>query len=90
MAWVAGEDVDVQRKGIVVITWFDTAFNVILANKASGFASYEVRTFDLASVRLSALHLCVPDTNAYRFITTMCKIKTGSPFRMRMKCHFGT
>lgn len=90
MVWVAGEDVDTQRKGLVFMVWFDPSFNVVEGNRLSAFAKLRVGSFELGSVRPSAFHCCVPDTIVHRFVTTMMLIRIGSPSRLKMKVHFGT
>ena len=90
MNWVVGDDIDVQRKGIVILAWFDSSFDVIKSNRVNTYANMRFGPSDLLSVRLAAFHACLPDSPAYRFVLVMMKLRLGSPNRIRLKAHFGT
>jgi hypothetical protein len=90
MNWVAGDDVDTQRKGLVWIVWFDLSFKVVRSSKMSGFADTRFSATEVQSVRSAVIHLCVPDTPFHRLCAAVIKLKNGSSARMRMKCHYGT
>lgn len=90
MTWIAGHDVDTQRKGIVVIVWFDPSFDVVSTNRIDSFADVRAKPGEIASVRVAAIHCCAPDTPVYRFITAIMRLKLGAPARLKMKAHYGT
>lgn len=89
MNWVAGDDVDTQRKGLVWIIWFDLSFKIVTSSKMSGFADTRFSATELQSVRSTVIHLCVPDTPFHRLCAAVIKLKNGSSARMRMKVHYG-
>lgn len=90
MIWVLGEDIDVQRKGIVVLSWFDSSFDVIKSNRMNSYANFEYESTILLSVRSAAFHVCLPDTPAFRLMLAVIKLRIGAPLRIRLKAHFGT
>ena len=90
MCWVAGEDVDTQRKGLVYIMWFDQSYKVVESNKFDEFAKMQVGLSDIMSVRLTAVHCCVPMTTVHRFCIAMIRLRLEYPNRLKMKVHCGT
>jgi hypothetical protein len=86
--WIIGNDIDAQRKGFVVINLFDSSFPQIPHLKGTGV----VRPSDdwLLSVRMSAIHICTPDTPYFRLRRNVVTMAIGSHNRSRLKLHVGT
>jgi hypothetical protein len=86
--WVIGNDIDTQRKGVVIIVMFDSSFHQIHHLKGAGAA----RPSDhwLFSVRISAMHICTPDTPFFRLRRRFLIMAMGSHIRSRLKLHIGT
>lgn len=83
IGWTAGDDVDTQRRGIVVLAWFDKAFDMSdypLSNKH--------KLKDLTTVRSCAVHMCSPDSPVFRFIRACATMRAGHN-RMKMRIHIG-
>jgi len=87
--WAAGEDIDTQRKGLVVLVWFEKNFNAVASNRLSAYAPMRVRASDLCTVRGASVHLCVPDTTTFRFVAATMKLRLGNPGRLKLKHHYG-
>jgi hypothetical protein len=85
--WIIGNDVDTQRKGMVIIHMFDSSFPQILNHKGAGVLLPSAHW--LLSVRLSAIHICTPDTPFFRLRRSAIIIAAGSN-RSRLKLHLGT
>jgi len=89
MTWVAGDDIDTQRKGIVFVVWFDPSFKVVSSNKMSDFANLGANPSELASVRVIAVHCCLPDTIVHRFCLAVLQLRALHN-RVKLKAHLGT
>lgn len=83
MSWVAGDDVTSQRKGIVVIVWFDKNFKISVVPKNMKHLDYKLHT-----TRLSALHVCTPDTPLYRLRRAVLTMRV-SHHRVALQTHLG-
>jgi hypothetical protein len=86
--WVIGNDIDTQRKGVVVVILFDSSFHQIFHLKGAGV----IRPSDdwLLSVRTSAIHICTPDTPFFRLRRSFLTMAIGFHNRSRLKLHVGT
>lgn len=80
--YVIGYDVDVQRKGIVMVAWFDPNL------ESSRRPMSKTKVYQIPSVRISAVHICTPDTPYYRLRRSMA-IMMGAFTRTRMRIHVG-
>jgi hypothetical protein len=83
-SWTAGNDIDTQRKGIVVLVWYDKSFKVPLKPPTNKYKLHEVLT-----VRVCALHCCTPDTPFHRFRRAAMTMK-ASHVRLKLRVHVGT
>jgi hypothetical protein len=85
LLWVAGEDVETQRRGLVVISWprMDT---VILDRNWVGTGQRAVRGFP---VRGAALHLCLANTLAFRMLKAQIGLAMPKDVRKRFQFHLG-
>jgi len=83
MSYTAANDVDAQRKGIVVIVWFDKAFRM-----SDGIGN-KPRLHEVTMIRVCALHLCTPDTPVYRFRRAVTTMRVAR-FRKNYRSHIGT
>ena len=76
------EDLETQRKGLVVIMWFDPEFNIGGGMSGSAFK----RLKHQAPVRASAFHICTPKTLKFRFGRFLV---TKSAVLPRIRLHLG-
>ena len=112
---VAGDDIETQRKGIVVLIWFgsptsssssssssstnngNTAasglnmekFKKVILNNISNKNTVTAPQL-IVSVRVSCIHICSPDTPAFRLGRSIMLMTYGNVMRTRMKMHVGT
>ena len=89
MSWVAGEDIDTQRKGVAAIIWFDQSFKIVDSERLTQFTNVQFTSGDLVSTRCTSIHTCVPDTLAHRLVVAMIRMRIGRTARPRMKAHLG-
>lgn len=82
--WTATECPDTQRKGFVLIAWFDKAFDMPLQRASQ--PKYEIH--ELASCRVCAAHICTPDTPFYRFRRACAVLRAGNN-KVKMRMHIG-
>ena len=80
--FVAGYDVDVQRKGIVFVAWFDSNL------EPSWKPALSTKIHQIPSVRMSSVHICTPDTPFYRLRRALAVMSSGNS-RMRLRIHIG-
>jgi hypothetical protein len=86
--WVIGNDIDTQRKGVAVVSIFDSSFPQNMNRKGAGKLLSSGHW--IMSVRLSAIHICTPDTPFFRLRRHFLAIALGSHNRARLKFHLGT
>lgn len=83
-SWVAGyNDVVTQRKGLIVVVWYDAAFSKDVTWKI------KYKFYDMVSTRLSAIHVCSPDTSYYRFRRSLTTMRVGAEYRPKLIFHLG-
>jgi hypothetical protein len=82
--WIIGNDIDTQRKGVVLILMFDSSFSQIRKGVILPSDQW------LLCVRMSAIHVCSPDTPYYRLRRSLVTMAIGSENRSRLKLHLGT
>ena len=83
-SWTVGNNVENQRKGLVVIVWYDRSFFVPIRPVVNKYKLHEMLT-----VRCCALHCCTPDTPVYRLRRAFFTMKV-SHLRMKLRIHVGT
>lgn len=90
MIWVAGEDVDVQRKGLVFLVRFSSNYELSvydirrIRNAPHGHISVSI------SVRPCAVHICSPCSTLYRLSHAFILLRIKQEGRMKIKIHYGT
>jgi len=85
MGWVAGyNDVVTQRKGLIVMAWFDKSF---VERNQSWKIKYKF--YEMVSTRISAIHFCSPDTPHYRFRRAIGTMRCGDEYRSKIMFHLG-
>jgi hypothetical protein len=77
IAYRVGRDANVQREGIVIVSWMDSAFKI---------SSHSV---NLLSVRLSAIHICTNDIPYHGVPRSVVGMMIAQN-RSRIKLHAGT
>ena len=82
MSWTAGDDVDTQRKGLVVLTWFDQNFEV------AGRSNIEYKDHTFSCVRACAIHMCSPDTPMYQLLRAIVITNLGRA-KQKLRVHLG-
>mmetsp|Transcript_110800 Transcript_110800/g.226757 ORF Transcript_110800/g.226757 Transcript_110800/m.226757 type:complete len:366 (+) Transcript_110800:3-1100(+) len=83
MSWTAGDDVDTQRKGLVVLTWFDQNFEV------AGRSNIEYKDHTFSCVRACAIHMCSPDTPMYQLLRAIVITNLGRA-KQKLRVHLGS
>ena len=86
-SFVDGYDVQNQRDGAVMIVWFDPTFTNI-SNPRSLIPGAKVQAL-LSITRVSALHLCTPDTPFYRTRRSIMLMRLAH-IRSNVQIHVGT
>ena len=94
MTWTAGDDLDVQRKGLVYLVRFTSKFESISATDCLQQAMILKKTPKapvqiLCTVRCSAVHICSPNKSLYRIANNLISLRISKMGRKRMKIHFG-
>lgn len=85
LSWAIGDDdIVTQRKGIVVVVWCDTK------NSSSNLPEQLRCTMEeMASVRITAIHWCSPDTPLHRLRRTVTTARCGDEQRSNFRFHLG-
>jgi hypothetical protein len=81
--WVAGNDTEVQKEGLVFLAWFDKSF------KVSHRPPIQTKDHEWMTVRAVAVHLCSPDTAFYRLRRSVMTMRIGRRNRTRLVVHLG-
>lgn len=79
--WAAGLDADTQRRGLVLVAWFDSTFTVPEALESP---------INLMSVRASALHICSPRSLFFESLRHILSYKVGKSMRVNARVHLGS
>ena len=87
LTYVAGEDIEAQKSGLVVLVWFDASWKSISKNPYA-YGSMKSRRFITLGTRASSVHICTPDTPQYRFRRNAIVMRTGKE-KSRVKIHVG-
>lgn len=93
LMWVAGQDVETQSKGIVVIIWPVPEialrhFKNDLRNKERTIED-QTMLYEGASIRVVVYHFCVPDNFLMNVFRKIFAITVGKDQRSRIKFHSG-
>jgi len=83
--YVVGNDIDCQRKGIVIVGWLDKTFE---NQNISAQPVLHKKDHHLTTVRVSAIHICTPDTPFYRFRRAVIAMRIAQ-LRTRLNIHIG-
>ena len=86
--WTVGNDIDAQRKGVATVFLFDPSFPQIPHHKGAGVISPSDQW--MLSVRMSAIHVCTPDTPFFRLTRRFIAMAIGPHNRLRLRLHLGT
>jgi len=89
MIWVAGEDVDVQRKGLVFLVRFTSNYKISVYDirRIRNIPQYHISLF--ISVRPCAVHICSPCSPLYRLSHAFILLRIKRIGRMKIKIHYG-
>jgi hypothetical protein len=85
LMWVAGEDVETQRRGLVVIFW-PSINTVIMERNWVENGQKTVQGFPLRGV---ALHMCLANTFAFRMLKAQIGLAIPKEVRRRFQFHLG-
>lgn len=89
MLWTAGEDVDVQRKGVVVLVRFTSNYEFSMNNLYKMRDTPKTHSHIISTVRGCAIHICSPDKPIYRLCHAIVLVRVSKAGRDRMKIHYG-
>lgn len=88
--WVASDDVQVQRKGVVMVVWPNLSVVTMIPQADEHVVGGQI--VDSAPVRVAALHLCIsfPEYAAlFKLIRAIIFMAFGS-YQVRITCHTGS
>ena len=89
MFWIVGNDIDAQCKGVAIIILFDSSFPQLPHHhKGAGMVLPSKQW--ILSVRMSAIHICTPDTPYFRRRRSLIAMAIGPKNRSRLRLHLGT
>lgn len=80
------DDVETQRKGLVVIIWFSASYSDCYRSRIRQSPLQDYGSW--ICVRVSALHVCSPNTPAFRFRRAIFALRAYR-HRSRLKIHAG-
>ena len=91
MFYVAGSnnDGDIQRKGFVVVIWFDPTTELDEPSRIKSNISSVAELYPVVSTRIAAIHLCTPNTPVHRIGRSILAMALSFYERTRMKIHTG-
>lgn len=85
-SWAIGyRDVETQRKGQIILVWYDKAFAI----RYTRGGNLRYRWDACKSTRVTAIHLCSPDTPHYRLRRAIAVMRCGNENRPRLRTHLG-
>lgn len=94
--WVASEDIETQRKGVVIIAWVsnegdkDTMWEDAVRPQVSYRARMFMQQTDAAMpLRVTSIHCYFKDTSFFRSLSTLYVVGLDSHNRSIFKAHFG-
>lgn len=83
MLYVAAEDTEAQKYGIVVIVWVDRAWMDVARSP------WYKENIKPMGTRISSVHFCTPDTPKHRFFQSLFALRLNKE-RARLQIHVGT
>jgi len=94
--WVASEDIETQRKGVVIIEWpFDerhkgTMWERSIRPTMKNQVRINIRKdYDSMTIRVASLHLCYSDTPFFRALSALFVYGLDSHHKSICKTHYG-
>jgi len=82
-------DTETQKSGLVVLVWFEPNYKISFKPPVSRLEKSQSLTDYIGCVRVSAIHICTPDTPAYRFRRSLVVVRAGNTELLRLKFHEG-
>jgi len=89
MLWAAGDDVDVQRKGIMVLVLFTPNYEITVNDMYRLREAPKVHTSRFSTVRPCSIHICSSDKPIYRLCHAILLLRITQPGREKIKIHYG-
>lgn len=83
------EDVPTQKKGTVLLAWVPASVRDHLEGQEKSAESAKL-VCECLPLRISAVHVCLPDTAAARTIRAILLTVMGKALRKVVKIHSGT
>mmetsp|Transcript_24629 Transcript_24629/g.57814 ORF Transcript_24629/g.57814 Transcript_24629/m.57814 type:complete len:502 (-) Transcript_24629:469-1974(-) len=83
LSWTAGNEVETQRMGVVILIWYDKSFQLLhrpVQNKP--------KFHEVWMLRICAIHLCTPDTPLYRIRRGFITMRMAHN-RLKLRVHIG-
>lgn len=89
--WIAGDDIESQQKGIVVLLWPnpDISKSIKLRYPMHNGVNYAQMIVQAVPVRVTAIHFCAPGDNPFFMILRSVLAMTLGKKRSRLKFHSG-
>jgi hypothetical protein len=85
LMWVAGADVETQRRGLVVIFW--PSINTVIMER--NWVENGQKTVQGFPLRAAALHMCLANTLAFRMLKAQIGLAIPKNKRRRFQFHLG-
>jgi len=89
LLWVAGEDLETQLKGIVVIIWPVADIAMEHLKHKERIIETQRKQLNGSTVRVCAFHFCVHDTPFFHLLKMIFAMSLDSERRSRLKFHVG-
>ena len=92
MCWVASEDIESQRKGLVIVGWpsedkiWEQSLRSSLVNNEG---VYQVKTFNGLPMRIAGVHSCFQDRPVYKIISSLFYFALTPYLKTKYKVHMG-
>ncbi|KAL3929377.1 MAG: hypothetical protein SGARI_004764, partial [Bacillariaceae sp.] len=86
MLWVATEDIETQRKGLVVINMPNRDVPLLPERKEHVLGQ---QAMEAIPIRICALHMCLPNEITFRLLKANVAFILGKDQRKRIKIHLG-
>ena len=84
----AKDDTETQRNGIVLLVWFESTYKISYMTPPRRPQRPNMGYESFCCVRVTAIHVCTPDTPAYRFRRSIMAMRVNHG-RSRLKFHVG-
>ena len=88
ISWVMGLDADTQRRGAVLVVWFDSKIEQSGTGSDIEAIDKSEKSHNISMLRACVVHICSPDTPFYRVQRSILSLGAGH-WRKRLRSHLG-